>query len=163
MAIIVMGVSGCGKSSLGLALAERLGVAFVEGDGLHPPANVEKMRSGTPLTDADRWPWLDCVAATLKERAPAIVSCSALRRTYRDRIRAGAGRPVHFIHLAGSREVISRRMAARAGHYMPVSLLDSQFATLEAPGPQEAFTLDVDMPLDAMVQACLEHLKGTQQ
>jgi gluconokinase len=151
--IVIMGVSGCGKSSVGEGLAARTGIPYRDGDDLHPPANVEKMRTGIPLTDDDRWPWLDRVAAVLAKDAPVIVGCSALRRAYRDRLRAGAGGPVHFIHLAGSREVIAGRMATRTGHYMPPSLLDSQFAALEPPGPDEALTLDIDQPLDALIAA----------
>jgi gluconokinase len=157
--IVIMGVSGCGKSSVGEGLAARLAVPYRDGDDLHPPQNVEKMRAGVPLTDADRWPWLDRVAGVLATEAPVIVGCSALRRSYRDRIRAGAGGPVRFVHLTGNREVILARMAARKGHYMPTSLLDSQFATLEAPGPEEAFAVDIDQPLGALVAAILPRLK----
>lgn len=160
MHIVVMGVSGCGKSSLGAALAERLGIPFFEGDALHPPANVEKMRSGSPLTDDDRWPWLTRVAQSLSDHPAAIVSCSALKRSYRDHIREGAGE-VNFIHLAGSRDSLAERMQARPGHYMPVSLLDSQLATLEAPGADEAITIDIALPPDAALAAALDYLKGT--
>lgn len=156
--IVIMGVSGCGKSSVGAALSGRLGIPYFDGDDLHPAANVEKMRSGIPLTDADRWPWLDRVARTLRDEAPVIVGCSALRRAYRDRIRAGAGGTVRFVHLSGSREVIAARMSARKGHYMPTSLLDSQFATLEPPGADEAVTVDIDQPLDSVVAAILSGL-----
>jgi gluconokinase len=156
--IVVMGVSGCGKSSVGEALGLRLGVPYRDGDDLHPEANVAKMAAGVPLTDADRWPWLDRVAGVLAAEAPVIVGCSALRRVYRDRIRAGAGGPVTFVHLAGSREVIAGRIAARTGHYMPPSLLDSQFATLEAPGPEEAITVDIALPLAAVVEAVMARL-----
>ena len=156
--IVIMGVSGCGKSSVGEGLAARLGLSYRDGDDLHPPANVDKMRVGIPLTDADRWPWLDRVAQVLAADAPVIVGCSALRRAYRDRLRAGAGGPVRFIHLAGSREVIAGRMAARTGHYMPTSLLDSQFAALEPPGPDEALALDIDQPLEAIITAAAEGL-----
>lgn len=148
-----MGVSGCGKSSVGAGLAERLGIAFRDGDDLHPAGNVAKMRAGIALTDAERGPWLDRVAATLRETAPVVVACSALRRAYRDRLRAGAGGPVRFIHLAGSRDLIAARMAARSGHFMPPALLDSQFAALEPPDPDEALTLDIDQPLDALIRA----------
>lgn len=151
--VVIMGVAGCGKSSVGEGLAARLGIPYRDGDDLHTPEAVEKMRAGTPLTDEDRWPWLDRVAEVLAKEAPVIVGCSALRRAYRDRIRAGAGGPVRFVHLAGSREVILARMAARKGHYMPTSLLDSQFATLEAPGPDEALTVDIDQPLAAIIAA----------
>lgn len=156
--IVIMGVAGCGKSSVGEGLAARLGIPYRDGDDLHTPEAVEKMRAGTPLTDEDRWPWLDRVAEVLAKGAPVIVGCSALRRAYRDRIRAGAGGPVRFVHLAGSREVILARMAARKGHYMPTSLLDSQFATLEAPGPDEALTVDIDQPLSDIIAAAEEGL-----
>ncbi len=154
-----MGVSGCGKSSVGEGLAARLGIPYRDGDDLHPPANVEKMRAGVPLTDADRWPWLDRVAGVLATGAPVIVGCSALRRAYRDRLRTGAGGPVRFIYLSGSREVIATRMAARSGHYMPTSLLDSQFAALEPPGPGEALVLDIDQPLDAIIAAAAQGVR----
>lgn len=161
--IVIMGVSGCGKSSVGEGLAARLGIPYVDGDDLHPPANVEKMRVGTPLTDDDRWPWLDRVADVLATEAPVIVGCSALRRAYRDRLRAGAGGPVRFIHLTGSRALIASRMAARKGHYMPTSLLDSQFAALEPPGPDEALTIDINQPLPALIDAILPHLQGAPE
>lgn len=153
-----MGVSGCGKSSFGQELATRLGLPYFEGDALHSADNVEKMRSGTPLTDDDRWPWLDRVAETLTE--PAVVSCSALKRVYRDRIRKGAGGRVTFVHLAGAKTLIAERMAARSGHYMPTSLLDSQFAALEAPGPDEAITLDIAQPIDQLIETALIALGG---
>jgi gluconokinase len=158
--VVIMGVSGCGKSSVGQGLAVALGIPYHDGDDLHPPANVDKMRAGTPLTDDDRWPWLDRVASALAENPPVIVGCSALRRTYRDRIRAGAGGTVRFVHLTGHRDVILARMAARKGHYMPTSLLDSQFATLEVPGPDEALAVDIDQPLTSIIAAILPHLKG---
>ena len=158
--IVVMGVSGCGKSSVGAALSQALGIPYRDGDDLHPAVNVAKMRAGEALTDADRWPWLDRVAQDLARLAPVIVGCSALRRSYRDRIRAGAGGPVCFVHLAGSREVIAARMAARSGHFMPASLLDSQFATLEPPGPDEAaITVDIDQPMDRLVAEILRRLE----
>lgn len=158
--IILMGVSGCGKSSVGAGLSQRLGIPYRDGDDLHPAANVEKMRAGHPLNDDDRWPWLDRVAAVLAVDAPVIVGCSALRRAYRDRIRAGAGGPVQFVHLTGSRAVIAARMAARKGHYMPPTLLDSQFATLEPPGPDEAIRMDVDQSLTRLISQILAVLKG---
>lgn len=158
--LVIMGVSGCGKSTVGAALAARLGLAYRDGDDLHPAANVEKMRAGQPLGDADRWPWLDRVAAVLKDEAPVIIGCSALRRAYRDRIRSGAGGPVRFVHLSGQRDLIAARMATRAGHYMPLSLLDSQFATLEPPGPDEALTIDIDQPLPTLIDSILRSLEG---
>ena len=158
--VVIMGVAGCGKSSVGEGLAARLAVPYRDGDDLHTPEAVGKMRAGIALTDADRWPWLDRVASVLASEAPVLVGCSALKRVYRDRIRAGAGGPVRFVHLAGSREVIAARMAARTGHYMPTSLLDSQFAALEAPGPEEALTVDIDQPLDAIIAEVLAQLDG---
>lgn len=158
--IVIMGVSGCGKSSVGEGLSARLGIPYRDGDDLHPPLNVEKMRAGIPLTDQDRWPWLDRVADVLAADAPVIVGCSALRRAYRDRLRAGAGGMVHFVHLAGSHALIAGRMAARTGHYMPPSLLDSQFAALEAPGPDEALTVSIDQTLTGIVDAIATHLQG---
>ena len=158
--LVVMGVSGCGKSSVGAALGDRLGLVYRDGDDLHPAGNVAKMRAGTPLSDADRWPWLDRVAAVLRAEAPVIAGCSALKRAYRDRLRAGAGGPVTFVHLAGSRDLIAARMAVRTGHYMPLTLLDSQFAALEPPGPEEAITVDIALPLHDLVQAVLSRLPG---
>jgi gluconokinase len=158
--IVIMGVSGCGKSTVGAALGAALSIPYRDGDDLHPAANVEKMRAGVPLSDEDRWPWLDRVAEVLREDAPVIVGCSALRRVYRDRIRASGGGPVQFVHLVGSRDVIAARMAARTGHYMPTTLLDSQFATLEPPGPDEAVAVEIDQPLGQMIDALLPVLKG---
>jgi gluconokinase len=160
--IIIMGVSGCGKSSVGALLAARLGIAYEDGDDLHPRANVEKMRSGQPLDDTDRWPWLDKVAERLAIGAPMVIGCSALKRVYRDRIRAGAAGPVTFVHLVGDRALLAARMAARSGHYMPTSLLDSQLATLEPPGPDEAMTIGIDQPVEAMVDVILAHLAGAR-
>ena len=134
--IVVMGVSGCGKSLIGAALAKRLGLRFLDGDSLHPPENIEKMAHGTPLDDADRAPWLDAVGAALGGQAD-VVACSALKRAYRDRIRARAPGVV-FVHLAGDRAVLARRVANRPGHFMPAALLDSQLATLEPLQPDEA-------------------------
>ena len=157
---MIMGVSGCGKSSVGERLSARLRIPYRDGDDLHPTENVEKMRAGRALTDADRWPWLDRVSAVLAKEAPVIVGCSALRRSYRDRLHAGAGGAVHFVHLSGSRDLIASRMAARIGHYMPDSLLDSQFAVLEPPGPEEALTVPIDQTLPALIDAIATHLEG---
>jgi gluconokinase len=158
--VVIMGVAGCGKSSVGEALAQRLGIPYRDGDDLHTPEAVEKMRQGIPLTDDDRWPWLDRVARVLASEAPILLGCSALKRAYRDRIRAGVGGPVTFVHLSGSRDLIAARMAARTGHYMPTSLLDSQFAALETPGPDEAITVDIDRPLSTLVDTILTQLEA---
>jgi gluconokinase len=143
---VVMGVSGCGKTSIGLGLASALGADFIDGDDLHPPSNVAKMARGEPLDDADRAPWLAAVAERLAQsERPLIIGCSALRRRYRDWIRDGAGGEVTFLHLSGTRDVIAARMDARKGHFMPLSLLDSQFAALEPPEADEAsITVDID-------------------
>ncbi len=157
--IVLMGVSGCGKSSVGASLARRTGAGYRDGDDLHPAANVARMAAGIPLTDEDRWPWLDAVAAVLAGEAPVIVGCSALKRIYRDRIRAKAGGAVTVVHLSGSRDLIAARMARRTGHYMPLSLLDSQFAALEPPdGEPGAMTVGIDRTPEAIaaeIAACL--------
>ncbi len=154
--IVIMGVAGCGKTSVGEALSNRLNIPYHDGDDLHSAANVAKMRAGTPLTDDDRWPWLDAVAACLRDDAPVIVGCSALKHAYRDCIRtAGA---VQFVHLSGSRDLIAARMAQRTGHYMPLALLDSQFAALEPPGSDEAITVDIDQPLAAIIDQIMAAL-----
>lgn len=151
--IVLMGVSGCGKTSVGEALQRLTGLAFIDGDSLHPAANVARMAAGTPLTDEDRWPWLDRVAQVLALQAPVAIGCSALKRSYRDRLRAGAGGPVTFVHLAGSRDLIAARMAARTGHFMPAALLDSQFAALEPPeGEPGAITVSIDQPTEAIAR-----------
>ena len=156
--MVVMGVSGCGKSSVGEGVAVRLGIPYRDGDDLHPAENVAKMRVGIPLTDADRWPWLDRVGQVLAGEAPVIIGCSALKRQYRDRIRARAGGTVSFVYLEGSRDLIAGRMAERKGHYMPLTLLDSQFAALEVPGPAEAITVSINQPLDKIIQAILQNV-----
>lgn len=137
---VVMGVSGSGKTTVAAMLAGALHCQFLEGDDLHPPSNVEKMHGGTPLTDADRLPWLKKIAAEIDDwrshGESGVVTCSALKRAYRDII-IGDRRDVTLVYLRGSRELIQQRMAARHEHFMPVALLDSQFATLEEPGPDE--------------------------
>jgi gluconokinase len=136
--LVIMGVSGSGKSTVAGILAGQLGWDLEEGDDLHPPANVAKMHAGIPLTDEDRWPWLESVAAWIREHTaaglPGIITCSALKRIYRDRMR---GDHVVFVHLAGDKHVIERRLSARLDHFMPTTLLDSQIDTLEPPGPDE--------------------------
>jgi gluconokinase len=137
--VVVMGVAGTGKTTIGPLLAARLGVPYAEGDDFHPPANIAKMTAGTPLTDEDRWPWLDAIGGWAHGRAGlgGVVSSSALKRSYRDRLRAAAPGVV-FVHLTGSRELIEERMSHRQGHFMPTALLDSQFATLQPLEPDEA-------------------------
>ena len=143
-AAVVMGVASCGKTTIGQAIAERLVARFIEGDKLHAPESVAKMSAGIPLTDADRWPWLTRIGEALQGGDGAIAACSALKASYRTAIARAAGRPVSFIHLHGSRELLARRIALRKGHFMPATLLDSQLATLEAPGTDEiALTLDI--------------------
>ncbi|WP_245806309.1 gluconokinase [Cryptosporangium aurantiacum] len=134
-----MGVTGCGKSTIGALLAEKLDIAFAEGDDLHPPENVAKMSAGQPLTDEDRWPWLGKIADWLADHAAegGVIPCSALKRSYRDRLRQGAP-GVWFLHVDVDRETIVRRVSERKGHFMPATLVDSQFATLERLGPDEA-------------------------
>lgn len=162
--IVLMGVSGSGKSAVGALLAERLGACYFDADPLHPGENIAKMRRGEPLTDADRAPWLDAVGRTLADAPPiAIVGCSALKRAYRDRIRQRVGAPVVFVHLSGSRDLIAIRMRGRSGHFMPLSLLDSQFAALEPPAADEhAVTVDIDRPL-AEIVALIAQTFGKEQ
>ncbi|GAA2509420.1 MULTISPECIES: gluconokinase [Actinomycetes] len=137
--VVVMGVAGTGKTTIGPLLAARLGVPYAEGDDFHPKANIDKMTAGIPLDDSDRWPWLDAIGHWAQGRAGlgGVVSSSALKRAYRDRLRAVAPGVV-FVHLTGDRKLIEDRMAHRQGHFMPTALLDSQFATLEPLGPDEA-------------------------
>lgn len=158
---IIMGVSGCGKSSIGAAFAAQIGATFIDGDDLHPTANITKMAAGTPLDDDDRAPWLMTVGQTFaKNKLPLVVACSALKRSYRDVIRNHAGGPVAFLHLNGSRYVLLARMAAREGHFMPTKLLDSQLATLETLGADEiAFTVEIDQTPNAIVAALVAHFQ----
>lgn len=153
---IVMGVSGSGKSVIGAILARELGLEFVEGDTLHPPENVERMAAGIPLTDDDRRGWLLAIAARLREAKQAgvglVVSCSALKRSYRDLLRSVAEAELQFVYLAGSRGLIAARLAQRRGHFMPPSLLDSQFAILEEPSPDErAWVCDIRETPDTII------------
>lgn len=157
--VLVMGVSGAGKSTIGTLLATRLGVPFADADDFHPPANVAKMSAGQPLADDDRWPWLEAIGAWMDAQSTGgVVTCSALKRVYRERLRAGRPR-VRLLHLAGDAALIGARQAARPDHFMPPSLMASQFATLEAPGPEErAIILSVAPPPEAIVAAALEAL-----
>jgi len=159
---IVMGVSGSGKTTVAVMLADALGVAFLEGDDLHPRSNVEKMKNGTPLTDEDRWPWLRAIAARIDqwraEDKAGVVTCSALKRAYRD-ILIGDRPEVRLVYLKGSHRLIHDRMAARHEHFMPVGLLDSQLATLEEPGPDERpIVVDVGGSPEQIVAEILRQL-----
>jgi carbohydrate kinase (thermoresistant glucokinase family) len=163
MRVVVMGVSGSGKSTVGAALATRLGVDFMDGDALHPEANVAKMHSGQPLTDEDRWPWLERIGEWLAARSDGVIVCSALRRAYRDRIRYRAPDAV-MLHLAGAEATIAGRLAHRGGHFMPPSLLGSQFATLEPLQPDErGVVVDVRAPVDEVIDRAYDDLRQLDQ
>ncbi|RUM20081.1 gluconokinase [Rhizobium vallis] len=165
LAVVVMGVSGCGKSSVGERIAVRNDMAFLEGDQLHPARNVEKMAQGIPLTDADRLPWLDRIGEEIRAAQNAsrglVISCSALKRNYRDRLRQAAGGRLAFVFLEGSRDLLLSRMQARQGHFMPASLLDSQLQTLEPPtGEAGVVTVAIDNALDDIVALACKGLSG---
>lgn len=158
-----MGVSGSGKSTVGRALAQRLGLPYIEGDELHPPANVAKMAAGIALTDDDRREWLDTIALRLLDQDTrahgVVVACSALRRAYRDRLRRAAP-DLRLVWLHGDEATLARRLAARTGHYMPASLLPSQLATLEPPGADESpLAFDIGDAPQALVQRLVEQLR----
>ena len=160
--IVLMGVAGCGKSTVGDLLARRLGWPFRDADTFHPPANVAKMSAGLPLDDRDRAPWLAAIAAWIDARRAAgesaIVSCSALKRRYRDII-VGPRADVRLVHLAGSRQVIGGRLAERKGHFMPASLLASQFEALETPSPEErAIVVDVGAAPEEIVDQIIARI-----
>ena len=159
MIVVVMGVSGCGKSTVGVALAQALGWPFVDADDLHPPSNVAKMAAGVPLTDEDRWPWLDRIVEALRRMTDThphvVLACSALRQAYRDRL-ARAG-DVRFVHLTGDAQTIADRLAARHHRYMPATLLASQFATLEP--PPDAIEVDIRASVDAQVRSIRDALE----
>lgn len=158
MKLLVMGVSGSGKSTLGAALATALNARFIDADDLHPQENIAAMSAGEPLTDAMRWPWLDACADAVNGTGDVVLGCSALRRSYRDRLRAKVPQ-LRLIYPAADRTLIERRMAARQGHFMPVALLNSQFATLEPPVPEEhPVTVSVDAPVEQIVATILEQL-----
>jgi gluconokinase len=163
--VVVMGASGCGKSSVGQAIASIFGVPFIEGDALHPLKNITKMSSGTSLNDDDRWPWLDIVAAKLGSEGlahgGAVASCSSLKRIYRDRLEAGAGVDTKFIFLNCTRETLERNQSARKGHFMPAALLDSQLKTLEPPdGEARAIWIDGNQPFEIVVAAIVQALSA---
>lgn len=162
--IVVMGVAGSGKSTIGAALARRLDWAFEDADRFHPASNVEKMSRGVPLTDDDRGPWLHAIAAWIedlrREGRRGIVACSALKRDYRKILVAGRA-DTRIVYLKGERALIASRMAARPGHFMPVGLLDSQFRTLEEPGPDEnPLVVSIDAPPHEMVETIVRQIGG---
>jgi gluconokinase len=160
--LIVMGVAGAGKSTVAAALAARLGCEVADADDFHPPSNVAKMSAGVPLEDADRWPWLEAIAAWIRAHdqagRTAVVTCSALKRAYRDLLRAASPHGV-FVHLTGSAELLAERIGGRRGHFMPPGLLASQLATLEPLGADEpGFAIDVTPAPEALADAILTHL-----
>lgn len=160
--IVVMGVSGCGKSTTGAALATRLGWPMLEGDSFHPKANVDKMHAGIPLDDTDRAPWLQALADQIAqheaEGISSIISCSSLKRAYRDILRSGAP-VVRFVHVHGSRELLMQRLESRKGHFFPAKLLDSQLATLELLGADEdGIVIDMALAIDAQTDTALAAL-----
>lgn len=160
--LIVMGVSGSGKSTVAAGLQQRLGWPFAEGDDFHPPANVAKMSAGTPLRDEDRWPWLRALAGWIAEHdargESTVMTCSALRRVYRDVLRGGSP-GVYFVHLVGEQALLQERMGGREGHYMPLTLLQSQLGTLEPLAPDEAgLVCDVSRAPEEITAEVLAHL-----
>ena len=156
MILLVMGVSGSGKNTVGEPLAERLGWKFIDGDDYHPPENVQKMAAGIPLQDADRWPWLDRLNGILRQENDAIVACSALKEAYRRRLLAGIA-DCAIVYLRGSFELIRSRVEARKHRYMPARLLQSQFDTLEPPA--DAIEADVSLDVETNVNAIVEALR----
>lgn len=167
--VIVMGVSGCGKSTMAAGVAQALGLAMIDGDDLHLPQSVAKMRAGIPLEDADRWPWLDRIGQSLiappgeDANRGCVIACSALKRVYRDRLRRAAS-PIHFIFLDGDATLIAERIAKRTGHYMQPELLASQFRTLEHPGADEidVVRLDISQPIPLLVSQAVTALYALQ-
>lgn len=161
--IIVMGVTSSGKTTFGTALAKHLGVDFIEGDELHPPKNIAKMSAGIPLSDEDRWPWLANISRSLSEKKESVGSCSALKRTYRDRLRAGVGPNLRFICLNVPKPELERRMSQRRGHFMPPGLLESQLATFESPKDEtDVLMLDGTAPRDSQLDRVTTWLHSTR-
>lgn len=160
MNLILMGVAGCGKTTVGLALAKALGRRYIEGDAFHSDANRKKMSAGQALNDEDRWPWLDTLAAQLNDaEGQAVLSCSALKRRYRERLQRST-LPLRIVWLNGERELIATRLGARQGHYMPASLLASQFDALEPPTAVEnVIVIDIDQSTEMIVEAIISNLR----
>lgn len=155
-----MGVSGCGKSSVGIALAQKIGAKFVDGDDLHPESNKNKMSSGVPLDDADRWPWLQLVGETLEINQNIVIACSALKTIYREKILSYAPE-TRFIHLNGSKEILLSRLKKRSDHFMPADLLESQLQTLEQLAPSEPGRIfDIGKPLAQLVSDIAHWVEG---
>jgi gluconokinase len=151
-----MGVSGCGKSSVGEKLAQASGSRFLEGDSFHPESNVAKMKAGVPLNDDDRWPWLDLLGRHLRD-GNVVLSCSSLKGSYRDRLRSLSGHPLIFVFLHGERELLEARVCGRSHEYMPSSLLESQLATLEVPHDEaDVVSINIDQPLEIIVASAAE-------
>jgi gluconokinase len=163
MILIVMGVSGCGKTTIGEMLAERLNCAFADADSFHSQANKDKMHKGIPLTDDDRWPWLKAIRASIVEKksegATQVYACSALKRVYRDILRDG-DKDVTFVYLKGTPELLRERIKTRKGHFFDPALLQSQLDTLEPPGPDEAIEVDITLPPSQIVDKVLSDVKG---
>ena len=158
MKIVVMGVTGCGKTTVGIALAESLGIEFIDSDVLHSEANKKKMSSGIPLTDSDREPWLQEVSKALQSHESIVVACSALKKSYRSTILAGAP-TTKFVHLSGSQELIFARLSERSHHFMPIGLLDSQFQTLEHLDDTETGKVfEISKPVDQVVNEVIAWL-----
>ena len=163
MILIAMGVSGAGKTRIGEMLAERLKCSFTDGDTFHSAANKEKMHNGIPLTDDDRWPWLRTIRAAIEEKQAAhedaVFTCSSLKRSYRDILRAG-DKDVCFVYLKGSREVLQERLQTRTGHFFDPSLLQSQLDTLEEPGDEEAITVSIELTPEEIVEETLSRIRA---
>jgi gluconokinase len=162
--IVIMGVTASGKSTLGKALAKKLSIPFIDGDRLHPKSNIEKMESGIPLEDDDRWLWLEKIGKALAEADTLIVACSALKQSYRKCINDAAGKPVIYLHLIGDKELLLQRMGKRTQHFMPLTLLESQLAALEPPGYNEqAIEISVDDTLENIVRRAVVSLEASDQ
>ena len=160
MIVILMGVSGSGKTTIGMCMAERVGWIFADADDYFPRSMKQKMAAGHPLTDEDRWPWLDRIGARLARGKRTVVACSALRRAYRDRLRAAAGPKLRFVYLEATPEEMRARVAGRVGHYMPASLVDSQFAALEPPRDEpDVITISAHADLDEEIPRLAERLR----
>lgn len=160
--IVIMGVCGCGKSTVGAMIANEIGATFIDGDDLHPRANIEKMQSGNPLNDEDRKPWLERISdvffSIARRNKSCVIACSALKKSYRDEIRKSGD--IIFIHLHGSKELIKQRMSKRSGHYMKDNMIDSQFSTLEFPNDEDkVINIEITPPVGEIVEIALSKLE----